>query len=185
VPTPQEVLTAMPSLGRPSNGSTGRRPRRFDLTLSACALSVVTTVSSLGLVTGTATPAQATVASTLYETQAFAATNVQRIARARVVLRPRACLHKWAVRQARRMAEREEMFHQSLQRVATDCGLSYAGENVAYGYGSGAAVVRAWMNSAGHRANILNRHYRGMGIGAWRSADGTWYVSQVFGRRAG
>jgi uncharacterized protein YkwD len=83
------------------------------------------------------------------------------------------------------MVEQERMFHQDLQRVASDCGLSYAGENVAYGYDSGAAVVRAWMNSSGHRANILNGHYRAMGIGARRAADGTWYVAQVFGRRAG
>jgi uncharacterized protein YkwD len=82
------------------------------------------------------------------------------------------------------MANQNRMFHQDLQRVVTDCGLSYAGENVAYGYDSGTAVVRAWMNSDGHRANILSRHYRAIGIGARRADDGTWYVAQVFGRKA-
>ena len=29
-----------------------------------------------------------------------------------------------------------------------------------------ATVVRMWMNSPGHRANILNKRYRTMGLGA-------------------
>jgi uncharacterized protein YkwD len=42
------------------------------------------------------------------------------------------------------------------------------GENLAWGTGSlatPASIVRAWMNSPGHRANILNAHYREIGIG--------------------
>ena len=42
------------------------------------------------------------------------------------------------------------------------------GENIAYGSGrlsSPRAIGRAWMNSAGHRANILSRSYRSIGIG--------------------
>jgi uncharacterized protein YkwD len=63
------------------------------------------------------------------------------------------------------------------------CNLVAAGENVAYGYPSGRAVVRAWMHSPGHRANILSRTYRGMGLAA-RKSDGVWYVAQVFGKHA-
>ncbi len=37
------------------------------------------------------------------------------------------------------------------------------------------------MHSDGHRANILNRGYRVMGIAARKGADGRWYVAQVFG----
>src|SRR5262249_55047139 len=42
------------------------------------------------------------------------------------------------------------------------------GENLAYGTGGGAtprAIVVAWMDSAGHRANILQRRFRAIGIG--------------------
>lgn len=173
------------SLGSRGDAPKDPRPRRYALVLSAAALSLAIVASALGLVTTTAAPAQAGAASVLYETEAFTATNLQRVAHGRVVLRPGACLHKWAVRQARKMADQQRMFHQNLRRVATDCGLSYAGENVAYGYASGTEVVRAWMNSSGHRANILNRRYRAMGIGARKADDGTWYVAQVFGRRAG
>jgi len=40
-----------------------------------------------------------------------------------------------------------------------------AGENLAYGYSSGSAVVSAWMNSAEHRANILDANYKDVGFG--------------------
>jgi len=46
-------------------------------------------------------------------------------------------------------------------------GLSYrtAGENIAMGYRTPRAVVDGWMNSSGHRANILNAGYTQIGVG--------------------
>lgn len=46
-------------------------------------------------------------------------------------------------------------------------GLTYrtAGENIAYGQRTPQAVVNAWMNSSGHRANILNASYTQIGVG--------------------
>ncbi|NOH02932.1 MAG: hypothetical protein HND47_13710 [Chloroflexi bacterium] len=41
----------------------------------------------------------------------------------------------------------------------------YAGENIAAGYSTPAAIVTAWMNSSGHRANILSTNYTQIGIG--------------------
>jgi uncharacterized protein YkwD len=120
----------------------------------------------------------------IYQAAAFAATNVQRVAHGRVPVAGAGCLQRLAVWQAARMARQGEMFHQDLGPVLHQCGLSRAGENVAYGFSTGRSVVTdGWMHSSGHRANILERRYRLMGIGA-RKADGVWYVSQVFGRRA-
>ena len=58
-------------------------------------------------------------------------------------------------------------------------GLSYrsAGENIAYGYGTPAAVVNGWMNSSGHRANILNASYTQIGVGYCASGN---YWTQMF-----
>ena len=58
-------------------------------------------------------------------------------------------------------------------------GISYrtAGENIAMGQQSPQAVVDAWMNSEGHRANILNSSYTQIGMGY--VADGN-YWSQMF-----
>lgn len=46
-------------------------------------------------------------------------------------------------------------------------GISYrtAGENIAKGQATPQAVVNAWMNSSGHRANILNKSYKKIGVG--------------------
>ena len=52
-------------------------------------------------------------------------------------------------------------------------GITYrsAGENIAKGYASAQAVVDAWMNSPGHRANILNSSYTQIGVGYVSSGD--------------
>lgn len=130
------------------------------------------------------TPAVAQAPEQAYQRQVFAATNHQRDRHDRVALRHQHCVQEYAVRQARRMARQDRMFHQDLGRVLRACGLRMAGENVAYGYPSGRSVVDSgWMHSRGHRENILNPSYRLLGTGARRSADGTWYAAQVFGRR--
>ncbi len=58
-------------------------------------------------------------------------------------------------------------------------GITYksAGENIAKGQRTAAQVVDAWMNSAGHRANILNKNYTHIGVGY--VADGH-YWTQMF-----
>ena len=58
-------------------------------------------------------------------------------------------------------------------------GLSYrtAGENIAKGYASPQAVVNGWMNSSGHRANILNASYTQIGVGY---VSGGNYWAQLF-----
>lgn len=59
-------------------------------------------------------------------------------------------------------------------------GYSQTGENIALGQTTAAAVMTAWMNSPGHRANILNPNFTHLGIGV---ADPGPYWVQVFLRR--
>ncbi|UFU00238.1 CAP domain-containing protein [Radiobacillus kanasensis] len=54
-----------------------------------------------------------------------------------------------------------------------------AGENIAKGQRTPAEVVKAWMNSAGHRANILNAEFTHIGVG-FVEANGTTYWTQMF-----
>ena len=56
-------------------------------------------------------------------------------------------------------------------------------ENVALGYPDAETVVQGWMNSKGHRSNILNSDVVETGIGIARSSAGGLYYCQVFGRR--
>ncbi len=60
-------------------------------------------------------------------------------------------------------------------------GLRYraAGENIAMGYRTPQAVVTAWMNSDGHRANILNRSYTQIGVGY--VANGSYWTQMFMG----
>ena len=61
-------------------------------------------------------------------------------------------------------------------------GLSYrsAGENIAKGYKTPQAVVNGWMNSSGHRANILNASYNRIGVGY--VANGNYWTQMFIGR---
>ncbi|GHH86621.1 membrane protein [Streptomyces sulfonofaciens] len=54
------------------------------------------------------------------------------------------------------------------------------GENIARGQTDAAAVMDAWMHSAGHRANILNCDYRTIGVGVHFGSGGPWWT-QDFG----
>ena len=60
-------------------------------------------------------------------------------------------------------------------------GLSYrtAGENIAYGQSTPQAVVNSWMNSSGHRANILNSSYTQIGVGY--VANGHYWTQMFIG----
>lgn len=57
---------------------------------------------------------------------------------------------------------------------------SAAGENIAMGQKTPAEVVTAWMNSPGHRANILNTSYTQLGVGLAKSSSGVCYWTQMF-----
>ncbi|MFD9375122.1 CAP domain-containing protein [Streptomyces sp. NPDC059999] len=64
---------------------------------------------------------------------------------------------------------------------ADNAGISgLAGENIARGQGDADAVMKAWMNSPGHKANILNCEFRTLGVGAYFAAGGPWWT-QDFG----
>lgn len=54
------------------------------------------------------------------------------------------------------------------------------GENIARGQADAQAVMDAWMNSDGHRANILNCDYKTLGVGVHYGAGGPWWT-QDFG----
>lgn len=66
--------------------------------------------------------------------------------------------------------------------VLTDNGIRFygAGENIAWGQRSPEQVMNAWMNSDGHRANILNAKYTKIGVSHYQDAKGTNYWVQLF-----
>lgn len=63
-----------------------------------------------------------------------------------------------------------------------EAGVTYrgAGENIAWGQKTPEQVMNGWMNSAGHRANILNEKFTSIGVGYYQNANGVNYWSQLF-----
>ena len=57
---------------------------------------------------------------------------------------------------------------------------SAAGENIAYGQRTPAEVMTAWMNSPGHRSNIMNGTYTQIGVGLAKNKSGVCYWTQQF-----
>ncbi|MDB1089628.1 CAP domain-containing protein [Streptomyces sp. ACA25] len=54
------------------------------------------------------------------------------------------------------------------------------GENIARGQQTAEAVMQSWMNSEGHRANILNCDFKTLGVGVHTASGGPWWT-QAFG----
>lgn len=72
----------------------------------------------------------------------------------------------------------------SFATALTEQNVSYrsAGENIAWGQRSPKEVMSGWMNSAGHRANIMNPNFTTIGVGYYQNAGGTNYWCQLFTR---
>lgn len=89
-----------------------------------------------------------------------------------------------------RAKESEQLFSHtrpdgsSFSTALKEQGVSYrsAGENIAWGQRSPEEVMNGWMNSSGHRANIMNPDYTTIGVGYYQNANGTNYWCQLFTR---
>ena len=122
-----------------------------------------------------ASPAQATSVEDVFR----AKLNHARVVRGIHRLESRPALVSVAREQARRMAAQNTLYHNP--NLTTDVrNWRYVGENV--GYGPDALTVHhAFMLSPGHRANILDRDYTQVGIGAV-VVNGRVWVAEVFRR---
>lgn len=70
----------------------------------------------------------------------------------------------------------------SFSTALTEQGISYrgSGENIAWGQKSPEQVMDGWMNSDGHRANILNKNFKNIGVGYYQDEKGVNYWVQLF-----
>jgi uncharacterized protein YkwD len=151
------------------------------------------TVDNTGkLATPTATPTASPTASSTqsgYAAQVLALTNAQRATAGCKALSSNSKLTKAAQGHSVDMADNNYFDHNSqdgtspFDRMKAD-GYNFqaAAENIAMGQSTAAAVMTAWMNSAGHKANILNCTYTDIGIGYAVNSSGTAYWTQDFGK---
>ncbi|MEV7520727.1 CAP domain-containing protein [Streptomyces sp. NPDC091371] len=117
--------------------------------------------------------------------QVLALVNQERAAAGCPALSLNAKLTKAAQDHSADMAAHSNMSHTGSdgsdagQRI-TRAGYAWSsyGENVAYGYSTAEKVMEGWMNSPGHRQNILNCSFKEIGIGL---AQPGYYWTQDFG----
>ena len=125
-------------------------------------------------------PAAPATAQSAYESRILVLVNAER---GKAGLRPLGmigCADTYANNWAGSMARTGTFAHQSLSPIMRACAARGAGENIAYGNVTADAMMTMWMNSPGHRANILNGSFTHIGIGATKAANGRWYGVQDF-----
>jgi hypothetical protein len=105
-------------------------------------------------------------------------TNQQRISNGETNLQENSQLDQAAQAKANDMATRDYWSHNTPDGQApwtfiTAAGYSYqtAGENLAYGFTTASDTITGWMNSPGHRANLLNASFTEVGFGVVNIAN--------------
>ncbi|NUW44206.1 CAP domain-containing protein [Nonomuraea rhodomycinica] len=140
--------------------------------------------------TPTSTSTSGTVGST-EENEVVRLTNAERAKGGCQPLKHDPQLHKAAYDHSADMAAQNYFSHTSkdgrsfMDRIR---GAGFTGgtgwaENIAMGQPSPASVVEAWMNSSGHKANIMNCKYTLIGVGAAKNSKGQIYWTQDFAAR--
>ncbi|MFG2077677.1 CAP domain-containing protein [Nonomuraea maritima] len=162
-PTPTPTSTPTPAPSEPRPARTTKAPEKR------------APVSSVG---------------TAVENEVVRLTNAERAKGGCGPLKHDARLREAAIGHSTDMAENDYFDHTSQDgRDMTDridatgfSGSAWA-ENIAMGQPTAAAVVKAWMDSDGHRENIMNCDYTLIGVGAAKNAEGQIYWTQDFAAR--
>ncbi|MER5410618.1 sigma-70 family RNA polymerase sigma factor [Streptomyces sp. NPDC002769] len=139
--------------------------------------------------TSASAPAEVAAAPTTTVAQVVALVNKERAAAGCGALTEDAELEKAAQAHSDDMAARNFFEHTNPdgadpgQRI-TAAGYRWStyGENIAQGQQTPQAVMESWMNSPGHRANILNCSFKNIGVGVHKGTGGPWWT-QDFGAK--
>jgi uncharacterized protein YkwD len=126
-----------------------------------------------------AAAAQRALPSGKYERRLLHWTNVQRQRHGRRPVRANRCADRYAEGWTRHMARTGRFEHRDQRVVMRGCDATAAGEVIARGHVTPRRMVRMWMSSSGHRAILLSRRYRLIGIGAKRTSNG-WLATQNY-----
>ncbi|WP_163100872.1 CAP domain-containing protein [Peribacillus alkalitolerans] len=132
-------------------------------------------------------PAASTGAVSAYEQKVVELTNVERTKAGLPALKLDTALSNVARKKSEDMKNKGYFSHTSPTYgspfdMMKQFGISYtsAGENIAQGQRSPQEVVQAWMNSEGHRANIMNRSFTHIGVG--HVASGNYWTQMFIGK---
>jgi uncharacterized protein YkwD len=151
--------------------------------LRGLAVAVTMTLSVVGLTVLGTSPSVAgpgSLSSRTYEHRVQKWINVEREKRGLSHLRLQRCTDRSAEEWARYLASRDAFYHQSMGRLLNRCDAYYAGETLGRGLIWPSHLVQMWMDSPPHRAVLLSRYAKRIGIGAVRDGHGQWVTAANF-----
>lgn len=90
-------------------------------------------------------------------------------------------LMKYAQKWANKMAVENRLYHSNMRDIMK-LGFNGVAENIAYGQNSPESVMKTWLNSPGHRSNILNSNMKEIGCGMSISQQGRLYWCVCFAK---
>ncbi|MEU4427107.1 CAP domain-containing protein, partial [Actinoplanes sp. NPDC024001] len=189
-PTTSAPVTTAPTTSAPvtTAPTTSAPVTKAPTTSAPVTTAPVTSAPVTTAPTAAPTTSAPTKLVTDYEAQVVALTNAQRTANGCAPLRVDDRLTAAARAHSADMATQGFFSHTGsngstfVVRVTQAGYPSPSAENIAYGYRTSQDVMTGWMNSSGHRANILNCSSVAVGVGLVFKADGTTYWTQNFGR---
>lgn len=139
---------------------------------------VILTLTIFALI---ATAPVASAANSTLESQFVSKINAERTKRGLSALVAKSDLRSVARAHSDKMAAKGDIWHNP-KLGSQVSGWRVLGENVGMG-GSVNSLHTAFMNSPGHRANVLDRDYNQIGVGVTVDGDGTVFVTEVFAGR--
>ncbi|MFH8613562.1 CAP domain-containing protein [Streptomyces sp. NPDC017979] len=179
---PKPSAPGSPEKSTGAAGATGAAEKKT----TAPQRSAPSTASSSPAHSATPQPRAATSSETKLESQVLALVNQERAKVGCSPVQYDAALAKLAGNFSSDMAKRGFFSHTDPDGDtpwdrAEQAGVkNLAAENIARGQADAAAVMESWMNSDGHRANILNCDYKTLGVGVHLGDGGPWWT-QNFG----
>lgn len=164
-----------------SQSSSTNTPSASSPTSSSSTSSPAPTPSS------SAAPSQVSSGYAAFQNEVVTLVNQQRAAHGLSALSINTQLTKTATLKSEDMAKLNYFDHTSPTygspfEMMQQFGISYrtAGENIAMGQTSPEQVMNGWMNSEGHRKNILNASFTQIGVGVAKNANGQYIWTQQF-----
>ena len=127
--------------------------------------------------------AKKALSTSVYEKRVRKHMNKTRAAHGLPALKGDTCAGRFATKWSAHLAATDEFFHQTLGPILTKCNATWAGENLAKGAVGPKRVVKLWMNSPGHRAILLSKNAKRVGVGAALTSNGVWVTTADFVKR--
>jgi len=182
-----KTTTSCTNSSKPANSSSSSKPTPPSSSSKPTTSTSSAPASSSSQGNTSSTPAQSNGSYSAFQNQVLQLVNKERAANGLKALTVNNELNKTATLKSEDMAKLNYFDHTSPTYgspfdMMKKYGITYrtAGENIAMGQATPEQVMQGWMNSPGHRANILNSSYTQIGVGIAKNAKNQYIWTQQF-----